>query len=295
MNKPIKQHYIPQFILKNFCFLNDLVKYYNVEKNSIEILSTKKIFMEEKFYNDYNNFDIPEYIEIELGKLESEVARIINNKLLKDDFIKLTKEEDEKLKLFFAIMGFRSLHAKKFFENLSENEKSFYSNYQRDEDFLDLWKRNLGYLVSCRSLDDVINHPNIDNPIKVLMRRDTYGFTGLYFLVFKSSGNEKFVIGDCFPVNIKGDFNITLYDIFPLSPDRMLLLLPYEINVVKEGVLDFTKKELKRSNNSLHFKVRNIYDDKVKIINEKIIMNCKKGYLKVDKLMNQGSKNDSLN
>ena len=106
MNKPIKQHYIPLFILKNFCFLNDLVKYYNVEKNSIEILSTKKVFMGERFYNDYNNFDIPEYIEIELGKFESEVARIINNKLLKEDFIKLTKEEDEKLKLFLIIIVF---------------------------------------------------------------------------------------------------------------------------------------------------------------------------------------------
>lgn len=279
MNKPIKQHYIPQFILKNFCFLNDLVKYYNVEKNSIEILSTRNVFMEEKFYNDYNNFDIPEYIEIELGKFESEVARIINNKLLKDDFIKLTKEEDEKLKLFFAIMGFRNIHAKTFFEYLPEKSKSLYGKYQNDDDYLDLWKRNLGYLAKCRSVNDVIMDSNIDEIIKEFMKRDTFYISGLYFLVFQTHGKEKFIIGDCYPTSITGDLKIKLYDLFPISSDRLLVLLPFEIQNVQEGVLDFTKKELKRSNNPLNFKVRNIYDDKVKVINETISKNCRKGYI----------------
>ena len=176
-------------------------------------------------------------------------------------------------------MGFRSLHVKTFFENLPDREKTFYSNYQSDENFLDLWKRNLGYLVKCRHLDEVNNNPNIDEPIKHFMKRDTYGFNGLYFLVFQACGKETFVIGDCFPVAITGDYRIKLYDIFPLTPNRMLLLLPYEINFVDESILDFTKKELKRSNNSLNFKVRCVYDDKVTIINEIIMKNCKKGYI----------------
>ena len=86
------------------------------------------------------------------------MAVLLNGKFLKDDEIVITKEEEESLKLFFALMGFRSIHAYKLFSDLMSRGDNFYSIWQPNGNFNDFWKRNLGYLVKCRSIKDVQNN-----------------------------------------------------------------------------------------------------------------------------------------
>ena len=170
MNEPKRHHYIPQFILRNFCFDdNNNIHYYNKKTNQVTVEQPRDIFMSRHLYRDeINSPDNPVKIEKDLAEYEREVSEIINGKFLKENEITLNTEEEEKLKLFFAIMAFRAKRTADFFKNgISKTGQKMYSNSQPDGNFSDLWKRNLMNLVNCRSMDDVRNHPDIDDYIKV--------------------------------------------------------------------------------------------------------------------------------
>ena len=126
MNQPKRHHYIPQFILKNFSSSGDrMVNYFDIETKASSCKDTRDVFMAKYLY--------PLNLEHDFSVIENEVSRIIKNKFLKDNVITITDEEDAKLRLFFAEMGFRSEHTKRFFENgMNKEEKRFYKPYQKD-------------------------------------------------------------------------------------------------------------------------------------------------------------------
>lgn len=80
MNKePVGHHFIPQFILRNFCFDGKSHLFY-YDKKTLEISKrkTKEIFMVRNLYrDDINNNQNPTKIETDMAHFESEVARII--------------------------------------------------------------------------------------------------------------------------------------------------------------------------------------------------------------------------
>lgn len=278
-NTPIKQHYIPQFILRNFSVDNKTVKYHDISENKNKILEIRNVFMEKHLYNDEINYaDCPQKIENDLSKYESEVAPIIKRFLEKDSFY-LTSKESEKLKLFFAIMAFRNKNVKEAIINYSNDTKVSFKKYQKDLNYVDFWKRNLGYLVNCRSLSEVLNHNKIDEPIKIFMQRDCYGFTGTFFLLFEKRGDTSFIIGDAYPIDIRGDNNLHCYSYFPISPDRLILLISSGVEHVPDGILGFSKKELKQPLNQLFISVKKIYNDKVLLVNNEIKNNSQIGYI----------------
>ena len=281
MNIPVRQHYIPQFILRNFCFKNNFVKYFDIEENTVKTMNIKDIFMEKQLYDDnINNYNFPQQIEKDLSIFENEIALIINNKFLKENTFKLSQEEFDKLSLFFAIMAFRNINTKEQFLNYSTKSKESFSIYQPDLNYIDFWKRNLCYLVKCRSLDEVIKNKKIDDPIKLFMTRDIFNFTGKYFLLFEKRGKNSFIIGDCYPTDITGDFlNMHSYSYFPISPDRLLLIVSKGVESIPSGILTLDKKDLKCQLNDLSISVKKLYDDKINKINDDIIKNCKIGYI----------------
>ena len=151
--EPIRHHYIPQFILRNFCDNRNQRYYYDKQTQCISVKDTRDVFMERNLYRDeINHITDPVKIECDLAAYEREITPIIKNRFLTERDIFITPEEDEKIKLFFAIMGFRSLNAKhslKHWKIPNENP-------------LTMWKRNLGNIVQCRSFEEVMNHPRID-------------------------------------------------------------------------------------------------------------------------------------
>lgn len=131
--EPIRHHYIPQFILRNFCFDEDRHQlfYFDKKTSTLSIKQTRDIFMVKNLYRDeINNSNDIMKIEKDMAQFESEAAKIITGRFLKEDEISISLEEDERLKLFFAIMGFRSkLTSKTFSAETSDENKVFYSTY----------------------------------------------------------------------------------------------------------------------------------------------------------------------
>lgn len=291
MNKePVKHHYIPQFILRNFCFDNKKHLFY-FDKKTSEILARnpQELFMVRNLYrDDINNPDEPTKIEKDMARFESEAAQIIAERFLNENEISITLDEDEKLKLFFAIMAFRSkVTSDKFGAEASDESKIFYSMYQKDGDLSDFWKRNLGNLVNCRSLKEVLNHKEIDDPVKIFFLRDTFGYFGLYFVVAERRGSVDFIISDVYPTVINGvtDGKIALpmYSIFPISPERIILLTANGVEGAPKSVAFFSNEFLKKpkwnpNKKILTIRVKKIYENEVKYVNSVLMKEACEGF-----------------
>lgn len=123
-----------------FCFNNHGdVRYYCKKTNVESVANTRDVFMERNLYRDeINSPNDPTKIEHDFAEFEREVSLIVKSKLLSEDKIILNMEEDNRLRLFFALMGFRSERVRTNFETgLCKNSKDLYSRYQRDGNFLD--------------------------------------------------------------------------------------------------------------------------------------------------------------
>lgn len=288
-NEPIRHHYIPQFILRNFCF-NDRsnLYYFDKENSRTSVKNTRDVFMARNLYRDeINSPDEPTKIEKDIARFESEASQIITGKFLDRDEISITLEEDEKLKLFFAIMSFRSrITSNKFGTDASDENRVFYSRYQKDGNLSDFWKRNLGNLVNCRSLKEVWDHKGIDAPIKVFFQRDTCGYFGLYFVVVERRGPIDFIISDVYPTIINGvtdwGMELKLYSIFPISPDRTILLTANGVCGAPKNVVVFSnevlrKPKLNSDRKSITIRTRKIYENEVRYVNSALMDEAQEG------------------
>lgn len=291
--EPIRHHYIPQFILRNFCFDDNGNTFYKDIKSKKEsIKQIRDIFMEKNLYRDTINSDNPVQIEEDFARFENEVARIIKERFLESEEFVLTRFEDEKLKLFFALMSFRSKSTQELFKkDLSKESKKLYLNWQRNRDFEDFWKRNLGKLAKCRSLEEVINDTEIDEPIKVFLTRDTFGFFGKYFCVVEPKDVGEFVLSDCYPVAFRGiceppfgaSFEMGIYDVYSLSPQRVILFANVGCQGTPRDVLEMRplilNEPIRNEKNELLFRVKKLYLEEVETINNMIIKHAKEGFI----------------
>lgn len=287
LKEPIRHHYIPQFILRNFACDDDRNLVYFCDKESCKIskCDTRELFMERNLYRDeINNTDEPVQIEHDLAAYEGEIAKLIKSKFLCGRKIELTPAEDSMLKLFFAIMSFRNIHAKeKFCETLSKESKDIYKYYQKNEDFEDFWKRNLGCLVKCRSMSDVANHTEIDPPIKWFMLRDTNSLSGKYISVVEPKAGD-FILGDCYPLVFIGDYLcLPLYDVCPISPNRAIIIASRGVDnthrdvlTLRPGVFDLPKIN---ENGNYTIVTKRLLLDEVQFINREIEKNSHKGFI----------------
>ena len=239
MNEPIRHHYIPQFILRNFCSEAKRLCYYDKSNGCVAVKETKDVFMTPYLYSDDINHPVDRArIERDFASYEREMSELINGPFVNDSDIIISIEDEEKLKLFLTLMGFRSRKTSEFFgTGAKADNKRFYLSYQHDGNLQDLWKRNLGYLVNCRSLKDVIDHPHIDEPIKLFMIRDDYGYFGKHFSVVECCEPYEFVIGDAYPTVVRCELSnglsLDMYSIFPISPKRAIII--FSIRVVDEA------------------------------------------------------------
>ena len=227
-NEPIKHHWIPQFILRNFADKNGYVNFHNNKTGKEEYLLPKEIFVYDNLYrDDKNNPNLPVEIEHDLAALEGEVS-IIFHKLLEGDQIELSKDEYELLKLFTFIMNFRSKRSRDFFsKNLEELDKELYKEYQQDGEMNSFWKRNLAQLAKCRSLNDVVENEHLSRYVKFYAYQDTQGFEGSILMVYRIKGKEKLILSDAYPItdHFENGFLMKYTNFyFPISPDKVLIL-----------------------------------------------------------------------
>ncbi len=282
---PINHHYIPRFILRNFCTVGDNLCYYDIKRKMICMKETANVFAIQNLYKDVNNIN-PVQIEEDLSKFENEVSVIIKKMLSEKTDVEITLEDNEKLMLFFAIMGLRSINARKQFTQ--EGSKEFYSFWQKDGNITDFWKRNLSFLVKCRSLKEVFENKNIDDPIKLFIRRDTIGVINSHFIIVERRGGEDFILSDAYPVFVWGDtpfaIEMRMFTFFPLSPSRLLILAEENMKYVPLNVRIFddyllTKPSISIDKKKIKFHIRKMYENHVKYINSVIMENCKEGFI----------------
>lgn len=118
MKEAVRHHYIPQFILRSFCGDNGYLSYFDISQQRIVEKKTEEVFMARNLYRDtVNNPDDPVKIEKDLSRFENEASHIIKRFLVESEEVQLTLEEDEKLKLFLAIMAFRGDRVKEMFSD----------------------------------------------------------------------------------------------------------------------------------------------------------------------------------
>lgn len=284
--EPIRHHYIPRFILRKFCDKNGELSYFDLKTGSVSLKKPEDVFVTRNLYRDIiNHPEDPVKIETDLAKFENEASRIIEKFF--DDEIVLTIEEDEKLRLFFAIMGFRSERVQKQFgRNADKEYKDYYGFYQEDGNLTDFWKRNLGELVNCRSIKEVLKNPKIDEPIKAFMVRDTCGLTGMYFMRIKKRCKEDFVVSDAYPGVMEGlldnGVGLPLYYLYPISKQIMILLVANGAELPRQAISGFDKKTFMKPSLSIdgkhiHIKTKRMYEQDVKKLNKILIDNATEG------------------
>ena len=287
-NEAYRHHYIPQFIIRNFSD-NELgfVKYYDKKRKKVLNMPTEDVFMYNDLYRDeINSPNDPVKIEKDFAKYEAEVSIIIKKLLVGNDIL-LTNDEHNSLLLFLALMQFRSKNALNAFgKNMKEDSKEFYSNYQKDGDIISLWKKNLGHIIKCRSIGEVLQNNKIDDPFKAFMTRDAFGLTGAYLISADRRGNEDFFLSDAYPLVQNGEidenFSIPVMSFYPISPERMLIITYDGVQLARQEVRTFDKSFFSKpyvlsDKKTLRFHVRKMYEKDIKYINDSIYENTKEG------------------
>ncbi len=147
-------HYIPQFILRRF---GSKINRYNVLTGKIICKgSTLNAFSEKKIY--------PEWLEKMLSDLESRIANLIDNKVLKvDDNVSITREENWLIKKYFTVATLRvpdtyirtvkHIDKEQYFEMMGMKEKKIEN--ETNEDYL---YRTLKVVLEANSLDEIYKH-----------------------------------------------------------------------------------------------------------------------------------------
>ncbi len=229
------------------------------------------------YRDEINNPDNPTKLEKDFSRFENEASELIR-RFREEDEIKLTREEDEKLKLFFAIMSFRTERVEKAFGSEAKPEwKKFYSFFQKDGNLTDFWKRNLEEIVNCRSIKEVVDNPRVDEPIKLFMLRDAFGLFGMHFAVAERRGEKSFILGDSYLAAAWGEaegLQIPLYEFAPISPTRILFLVsnnaekytPQNVLSIERDILAAPRYSTKEKR--FTFRVRKVYEKDVKTLNE---------------------------
>ena len=282
MNEPIRHHYIPQFILRNFCFDDKgHLYYYDKSTKEIAVKSTKDVFMTPNLYRDEINYpDDRTRIEYDFAAYEQEIASLLRMNFLQGKTINIGQREYDKLVFFLTLLAFRSENAGRFFKgNMSRENRDFYSPYQKDGNMEDLWKRNLGHLVKCRSAIEALKNPNIDEVMKLLVFRDDFGIFGRFIGVVDSRDSHEFVISDACPTVISGRTDkgvvLELYSIYPISSKRALLLIgvgaesaPQDVSGLRNCV--FKQPEIEEDA-SVKLVTKSLHEEEILMLNSLII------------------------
>lgn len=285
-NEPIKHHYIPQFILKNFNDENGQLNYWNINDSRLEKRNSLSVFMIKNMYRDeINHTENPVIIENQFSYFEDEIARLINDKILiNSNKIILTRSELEKFRIFLTLFSFRSNFRMKQYEenNFDDATRAILLKYQQDGNFKDLWKKELYELTSCRTYDDIKNNEKIDHIIKQDFLNDYEG----YFMSFADARGGEFVLSDIYPTSefypIPQPFGLHLHYLFPLSPTRMLILNHIMFKKENKNTLEFADM-LKVSKIKEHIpepKVKYKTSQWIHDPNDEFLYNCIKVYSK---------------
>lgn len=298
-NEPKKHHYIPQFILKNFINENKKLFYWDLNKKELSSRYTKFVFMNHHMYRDeINHSDQPTFIEKSLSVFENDMAKIFQ-KLNEEDEVILLRKELETLRIFLCLLSFRSdLRMKQYTQNMfDDTTRNILKEYAINEDYADLWKREIEELSKCRSYQQINDSTVIDPIIKQDLKNALKG----YYMTLVDARGGDFIITDVYPTleiyPISNGCNIHLHCLYPISPTRLLLLNHIMFRPDENQTFDIMKERsqikgnliippgnkyvkgayIPNENDEYRYKVRKIYSGDVEYINSLILNEARIG------------------
>ncbi|MCM1368659.1 MAG: DUF4238 domain-containing protein [Roseburia sp.] len=291
MKSHVRQHYIPQFILKNFyCDAQrSTVNFYDIETEKIDMQFVANTFKEDYLYSNAGDL----IVENSLSRFELEVAPLFK-RLSVESEIHLTMEEDDKLRIFLSLLAFRSVNTRnQFRDRIPKTSKAIYGDGSTDFDFEKLWLKNVELISKCRNIQEITENPQINDVIKMFIKTE---FLGFYMCILERRGGVDFVISDCYPAIMNGEgetpdgkpFQLPIYYFYPISDSRLILLVTQFIADVPRGIAQFDMRTVKGprgsfSDKSLVYTPSKIYFDDVEWVNEAIINNASVGVVVKDR------------
>lgn len=285
MNEHIKQHYIPQFIIKNFCKTDKKTYYYNISDKSITQKFPSEIF-EENYLYEYSQ-DKKENlnkIELDLARFESDVANIIIP-FLTNHNVSISLKESDMIQYFFFIMILRSkFMLSSYNKAILEYNQQFIPNIS-EEELDEFYKNNLEKLVNCRTIMDfneTINTQFIQCAAQMLISK--------HLVLFECADKLEFVLGDAYPIGLGQKINILdifnqmslLSLIFPISYNRAIGLVDtYDEFYSKLRNIKVKNKdwydEPKKFGTGILIQLKYLNDEEVANINKRILKNSRDG------------------
>ena len=239
-NVPKKQHYVPQFLLKNWSQGNKKrIFVFDKKSNKSFSSSIKNIAHENNFYEDVI-FGYENNTEIKLSELESDAAPIIY-KIISEGTIKnLTDSEHKLLCLFSAVQMLRTNNTREFLEGFNEIISERIQDWGFDPD---TEVENFSNMSKEEVKSSSISMLN-SLPIELVGN-----FIDKELTLLKAPTNCSFYISDHpiikhnhFPRENRGNLGVGLYGIeiyLPISPQYCLSFLCSELATeVKQSVMN---------------------------------------------------------
>ena len=190
-------HFIPQFILRNFCS-GGKITYCDLRNRTVQLRNTKSVFAENDYY--------PDEIEASLGRdIEHSFANLYHNKIENARYeLRLSPEELFLIKKFLIVSAIR--HKYEYTDSEKEIRKDLGKGFETD------LNKNLSQILSCQTSEAVfeILEPVIERISHILDDQAEFDMDGLnvplwaevkdilhsYLVFVKCAGTERFLIPD---------------------------------------------------------------------------------------------------
>jgi len=187
----VNSHYIPQFILRNFCN-DERIQYYDMVEKTVEKRTTKTVFSERGYYPDKLEKDL-------CYKIESQFANVLNKKIINEKYrITIDQRDQMVIKKFLIITMLRVRD-----ENLDHNiwlqelkkDKLIPEGYSITDLFNEDFYGSINEVLNCNDLDSLLKISDQSNSLNLF----TFIKDAIYsYNVFVSTNHAKedFIITD---------------------------------------------------------------------------------------------------
>ena len=271
----MRQHYIPQFILRNFADENNKVRFSSNDDKKSRIAKVENVFQEWDMYVD-ENLENHLYIENSLSQYESDIAPLFKRlNEAKEKFVWLEMDEYYSLMIFLRLLFFRS--------------KDFKDAAMKNEIIKAEWPESLLGLSKCRTLDDLKYNREIQEGFKASLVEEMEWY---YIVLAERLGSDGYIISSAYPTGWKilsRNLGFALMSIampvlyfYPISPNRIIILAHKMIPQEPETNLPIRKDLLKGAglfNGRLKLPIWKMCGKDVRFTNEQIKKYGRHGYV----------------
>jgi hypothetical protein len=222
------QHYVPQFLLKNFRFKKSRIYVFDKKSGKKFVTNVRNVACQSRFY-DFEFEGEPFTLESSLSKIESAAKPHIDTILESDSLLTLSPEARAELCIFFSVQFTRTLAFRERWreipELIGEKLKAMVDNEEQLE--------NVSEYIRSQSENEVIR----DNVQFIMRSPEQFAvhFATKSWLLVATAPKRPFFIGDD-PITLQnqikspfaGNLGLACQGIemyFPLSPTRALAML----------------------------------------------------------------------